>query len=56
MGLQEPLPGFVDIVHEARYWNVSPMEILEWPIEWVINGRIVREAEGKAQRMMSKTW
>lgn len=54
MGLQEPLPEFVSIVQEARYWNVSPMEILEWPIEWITNGRIVREAEGKAQQMASK--
>ena len=54
MELQQPLPEFVAIVQEARYWGVSPMEIMEWPIEWVTNGQIVREAENKAQELASK--
>lgn len=55
-GRGRPIPGYVSIVQEARYWNVSPMEIMEWPMEWVRKGQIVREAEALAQRRMTEKY
>ena len=53
MGLAEPIPEYVAIVQEARYWNITPMELLNMPMEWVTAGRVVREAEAKAQQAVS---
>lgn len=58
MGLQKPLPDEVNeaiaIIDDAKWWGVSPMEIMEWPIEWITKGRIVRAAQAKAQKTISE--
>lgn len=53
-GRATPLPDYVAIVLDAKYWGVSPMEILEWPLKWVESGRIMREAENIAQSKQKK--
>jgi len=49
-GREEPLPEYFWIIREARYWGVSPMEIREWPMEWIWRSRLVQEAEAEARR------
>ncbi len=52
-GRGRPVPDYVAIVQEARFWRITPMEVLEMPMEWIRAGRIVREAEAQAQQQLS---
>ncbi len=54
LGLESPLPDFLQVIDDAKYWGVSPMEIQEWPMEWVTNGRIMRKAERLAREAQER--
>lgn len=48
-GRGTPIPDYVSIVQEARFWRITPQEVLDMPMEWIRAGRIVRQAEHQAQ-------
>lgn len=47
-GRERPIPDYVDVVLDAKYWGLTPMEMLDMPLEWAEAGRIVREAQYEA--------
>lgn len=55
-GRGTPIPDYVSIVQDARFWRITPMDVLNMPVEWVRAGRIVRQAEARAQAQAAERY
>lgn len=53
-GRATPLPDYVNIVEDAQYWGISPMEAKQWPLYWIEAGRIMRQAKSRAAELQKK--